>query len=323
MQPIYASIDLGGTNLKCAFATPDGEILLDRSIPTESYKGPGHVLEQMITLVSRMEYELGMNPAALGIGIPGLVDREEGFIRFLPNFPGNWRDIPICQPISSRIKCPVFILNDVRTATLGELKFGHGVDASTMVFFALGTGIGGGVVVDGKLRLGPLGAAGELGHQVILPDGPICGCGNHGCLETLASGPAITAIGVRLMRSGLAPILYELTSGNTELITPEIMAQAALKGDKNIEIELLKCAEYVGIGVVNVIVALHPDLVVLGGGIANMGDLLFDTVRKTVKKRVGMFPTSGIEIKPSLLGDSAGLLGGIALAMDGLRNKLQ
>jgi glucokinase len=186
-----------------------------------------------------------------------------------------------------------------------------------MAFFALGTGIGGGVAIDGRLRLGPLGAAGELGHYTILPDGPRCGCGNLGCLETLASGPAIAAEGVRLMQSGLAPKLYDLVEGDAGRVTTREMAAAAEAGDKNVAEAIVRAARYLGIGVANVVVTIHPEAVVLGGGVAQIGDLLFETVRQTVRERVGMFPTDGVAILPSALGENAGSLGGIALAVQG------
>jgi len=162
-----------------------------------------------------------------------------------------------------------------------------------------------------------LGAAGELGHQTILPDGPRCGCGNRGCLETLAAGPAIAAEGIRLMQSGLAPKLYELVEGDASRVTTREMAAAAQAGDKNVAETIVRAARYLGIGVANVVVVIHPDLVVLGGGVAQIGDLLFDTVRQTVRDCVGMFPTDGVTILPSALGENAGALGGIALAMKG------
>jgi glucokinase len=169
--------------------------------------------------------------------------------------------------------------------------------------------------VDGQLRLGPLGAAGELGHQTILPNGPRCGCGNDGCLETLASGPAITAQGVWLMLSGRAPQLYEIVAGDPGGVTPKEMTLAAEAGDTEVREALIRAARYVGIGVANVVTILHPDLVVLGGGVAEIGDLLFDTVREVVRNRVGMFPTGGVRIERSQLGADAGMLGGIALAV--------
>jgi glucokinase len=235
--------------------------------------------------------------------------------KFLPNLPTHWRDVAVRDILSPQVECPVFLLNDVRTATLGELTFGHGRTANTMVFFALGTGIGGGVAIDGKLRLGPLGAAGELGHHTVLPDGPLCGCGNHGCVEAVASGPAITAEGVRLMLIGQAPRLHDIVQGDVSLVSPRTMAEAAEAGEDAIREAIVRAAQYLGIAVSNVVVTLHPDLIVLGGGVAGIGSLLFDTVWEAMQSRVRMFPVDDIRIEPSMLGERAGMLGGVALAM--------
>jgi glucokinase len=317
MSDIYASVDLGGTNIAGIFAGGDGRVVCEKKVPTQSHEGPEAVLNRVAQLVNGLARESGARPVALGMGVPGLADLQRGVTKFLPNLPTQWRDVPVRDVLSPQVGCPVYLLNDVRMATLGELVFGHGRTARTMVFFALGTGIGGGVAVDGKLRLGPLGAAGELGHQTILPDGPRCGCGSHGCLEALASGPALAAEGVRLMLSGQAPRLHELVRGEASAVTPKEMAAAAEAGDLAIQEAIVRAAGYLGIAVANVVTILHPDLVVLGGGVAAIGPLLFDTVRRTVRERVRMFPTDDVEIKPSLLGEQAGALGGIALAMRG------
>jgi glucokinase len=300
-------------------ATESGEVLCAQSAPTLSHEGPEAVLGRIAALVEDLCRRHNVRPRALGMAIPGLVDFARGATVFLPNFPTQWRGVPVREVLGPWLGCPVHLLNDVRTATLGELTFGLGKDrpGATMAFFALGTGIGGGVVIDGKLRLGPLGAAGELGHHTILPDGPRCGCGNHGCLETLASGPAIAAEGARLLQSGLAPKLHEMVGGDAGRITTREMAAAAEAGDANVREAIVRAAQYLGIGIVNVIVTLHPDLVVLGGGVAQIGPLLFETVRETVRRRVGMFPPDNVEILPSALGENAGALGGVALAMKG------
>ena len=315
MPAVYASVDLGGTNIKGLLAAEDGSAVCSKSIPTNSHEGPHKVLARIAALVGELCRQSPARPEALGMAVPGLVDRRQGLTKFLPNLPTQWRDVPVRDILAPGVGCPVYLLNDVRAATLGELCFGRGRTARTMAFFALGTGIGGGVAVEGRLLLGPLGAAGELGHQTILPDGPRCGCGNRGCLETLASGPAIAAEGIRLMQSGLAPRLHDLVEGDASRVTTKEMTEAAEAGDDNVRDAIVRAARYLGIGVSNVVVVLHPDLVVLGGGVAQIGDLLFDTVRQTVHDRVGMFPTDGVAILPSALGDSAGALGGIALAM--------
>jgi glucokinase len=316
-ETLYASIDLGGTKIACAFGTAGGVVVSERTVPTQSHEGPLSVLGRVADLVNGLAEETNATPAAAGMGVPGLADLFRGMTRFLPNLPTQWRDVPVRDILAPQIGCPVHLLNDVRMATLGELAFGHGREGGTMIFFALGTGIGGGVVIDGRLRLGPLGAAGELGHQTILPDGPLCGCGNRGCLETLASGPAIAAKGVWLLGCGRAPELHRLVEGDAARVTPREMALAAAAGDEAVRDALLRAAEYLGIGISNVIVALHPDMVVLGGGVAQIGDLLFDAVAETVRRRVRMFPVDDIRILPSKVGNRAGMLGGLALASRG------
>ena len=314
---MYASVDLGGTTVACALVSADGRIIAEKSIPTQSHEGPPAVLARISQLVLELARKAGEKPAAVGMGVPGLVDMGRGRTRFLPNLPTQWRDVPVAETLAREIGCPVFLLNDARLATLGELVYGHGRSARSMVFFTLGTGVGGGIVIDGKLRLGPLGAAGEVGHQTVVPDGLVCGCGNRGCLETVASGPAISAEGIRLMRSGLAPKLFEITGGEASAVGPAEMAQAAAAGEPTVREAILRAARYLGIGAANLVSALHPELIVLGGGVAAIGDLLIDEVRAEMLRRVRMFPTDGVRVERSMLADKAGLWGGIALAMRG------
>ena len=312
---MFASVDLGGTTVNCALASADGRIIAERSIPTQPHEGPPAILTRIGELVKELAAKVGATPLAVGMGVPGLLDAERLITRFLPNFPTQWRDVPLAGTLAQHIGCPVFLLNDARAATLGELVFGHGRSVGTMLFFTLGTGVGGGVVVDGKLRLGPLGAAGELGHQTMVTDGLLCGCGNRGCLETLASGPAITAEGVRLMKSGLAPKLFEIVRGEASAIGPKEMAMAAAAGEATVRDAIIRAARYLGIGAANLVTALHPELVVIGGGVAAIGDLLTSTVRDEIRRRVRMFPPDDVRVERSMLGDKTGIWGGIALAM--------
>lgn len=314
MEAVYAGVDLGGTTIHGALATRAGDIICQETIPTESHAGPPAVLERIAGLVRALAEQAGARPQAVGMGVPGLVDVVTGTTRFLPNLPTQWRNVEAGRILSEQLGCPVRLLNDVRIATLGELTYGHGADARSLVFLALGTGIGGGVAVDGKLRLGPLGAAGELGHLTILPDGPLCGCGNRGCLETLASGPAIVGEGVRLLKTGLAPRLYDLVQGDAGRVSPKEIAAAAQAGDTAVQEALRRAGEYLGIGVANVIVTLHPELIVFGGGVAQMGEVLLQYVRETVRRRVHMIPSETVRIEISKLGDQAGVLGAVALA---------
>lgn len=316
MRELFASADLGGTNIHAALADAGGGIVCEEKIPTAAHEGPERVLARIAELVNRLAAQAGGRPRALGIGVPGLADVERGITKFLPNLPSQWREVPMRARLEPAVGCPVFILNDARTATLGELVFGHGRSVQTLLYFGLGTGVGGGVVIDGRLRLGPLGAAGELGHQTILPDGPLCGCGNRGCLETLVSASAISAEGVRLLRSGQAPMLHELTGGEASRVTTATMAAAA-EDDAAVRTAFARAGEWLGIGAANLISALHPEIVVIGGGVALAGALLLEPMRATVRARVGMFPAETVRLEISQLGDRAGLLGGIALALRG------
>jgi glucokinase len=317
---IYGGVDVGGTNIAVAIADQDGNLVSEASVPTMAYQGPESVLHRMGELVLDLAKKQGGTLHGLGVGLPGLIDLQRGTTLFMPNFPTNWRNVTARAVLEKQVSCPVALLNDARIATLGELRFGLGRGVSTMVYVTLGTGIGGGLVVDGKLRLGALGAAGELGHQTILPDGPLCGCGNHGCLETLASGPALTGEGVRLIRSGLAPILHELTSGEASLVNPKEMAEAARRGDVWVKEAIRRAAVYLGIGIANLITVIHPELVVLTGGVATIGDTLLAIIREEVKRRVHMFPPDTVRIEISSLGNRAGVYGAVALALDQYQN---
>jgi glucokinase len=318
MSALYAGVDLGGTNIKAACADEQGNVLVEDRVATDSHEGPEAVLHRIADLVLTLADRAGGRPACVGVGVPGLVDVKTGVTRYLPNMPTKWQQVPAGETLARLIGCPVRLLNDVRTATLGELVFGRGQSVGSMVLLALGTGIGGGIVFDGKLRLGPVGAAGELGHMTIIPDGHLCGCGNRGCLETLVSGPAIAAEGVRLLETGLAPELHRLVDGDAGKVTPLEMKLAAEAGDQTVQDAIRSAANYLGIGVANLIVAVHPDLVVIGGGVANLGAMLIDQVRLTVTQRVRMVPLDTVRIELSALGERAGILGAIALASRGM-----
>lgn len=317
MSEVFASIDLGGTNIHAALARGNGSLLAEVKQPTLSHEGPEAVVERMIAMIRGLTEQLAVTPLALGMGVPGLVDVGTGTTRFLPNMPTQWRGVTVRAMMEQALGFPVHVLNDARTATLGELVFGHGQSVSDLVFFTLGTGVGGGVVLDGKLRLGPLNAAGELGHQTVDPHGLPCGCGSHGCLETVASGPALTAEGVRLLLSGNAPRLHDLCGGDLNRVTAATVGQAAREGDTMLLKAIERMGRWIGIAAANLVSALHPRMIVLGGGVAQLGELLLEPMRQTLHARVGMFPTDDVEVRASQLADTAGLLGGIALASRG------
>jgi glucokinase len=320
MEDVFAGADVGGTSVKLAFGTADGELIAETSLPTDSHRGPEAVLERIAEGLNHLSKQTGAKPKRVGMGIPGIVDIPRGITKFLPNLMGHWKDVPAADILSKHVGCPVLLLNDVRTATLGELAYGHGRNPAigSFVLMAIGTGIGGGVVIDRKLRLGPIGAAGEVGHQTIAPDGPRCGCGNHGCLETLASGTAIAAEGVRLVLMGLAPILRDKAEGNTAKISAKLVAEAADEGDDACRDAIKGAGRWLGIAIANIVTTIHPDLVVIGGGVSRIGEVLIERVREEVVARCPIYPPETIRVEPSLLSDKAGILGTVALAARGL-----
>ena len=314
---MYVGVDLGGTNFTVALAGLDGRIVAEDKRPTLAHEGPGGVLARIGDSIQGLADGLGCVPDAIGIGIPGLVDREKGETRFLPNLPTKWRDVPVAALFGERFGCPVRLLNDARAAALGESRFGHGRRARTLILFTLGTGVGGGVVIDGALRLGPFGAAGEIGHICVEPNGHLCGCGARGCLETVASGPALTAEGVRAVLAGNAPKLHRLCGGDVAKISPVLLGEAAQAGDSGAREVLERAGDLLGMAASAVVLALHPELIVLGGGVASLGDLLIEPMRRSLVSRVRMFPADGVRIERSMLGERAGVYGGLAAAMEG------
>jgi glucokinase len=319
--PVYASVDLGGTNVACLLARADGVALAEGTIPTRSYEGPEAVLARIGELIERLAAEARVRLAAIGVGVPGQADLRAGTTKFLPNLPTQWRDVPVRATLAPRLGCPVYLLNDVRMAALGERAYGLGREVKSFVLYAVGTGVGGGVVLDGRLVLGNLrgadGSVGEIGHMSVDPFGRPCSCGSRGCVELFFSGPALTAEGVRLLLAGNAPVLHELTGGDVAKVTVKTMAEAARRGDERVRASLAWAAERLGIGVAAVVTTLAPELVVFAGGLSALGELVLAPVRATVRARVGMFPTDALRIEISPLGDRAGALGGIALAAAG------
>lgn len=309
----FIGCDLGGTNLRAGLVdTETGEISALMSIPTLAREGHAAVMARMAGLINTVITSSGVPLSVIGgigIGAPGVVDIDRGLVLFLPNLAGTWPDVPLADTIAAATGLPVFLLNDVRSITFAEWKQGAGQGVDTMACFAIGTGIGGGLVINGQLHLGIGGTAGELGHQVIDFNGPLCGCGNHGCLETYASGPAIAAMGLKAITQGLTTCIGELVNYDLNRITPQVISRAALQGDE-IARDIFEQAGFcLGIGITNVLVSVGPRKVVIGGGVSACGDLLLDPIRRTIKARVRVMPVEQVEVVQAGLGNNAGVIG--------------
>ena len=315
----YAGVDFGGTKIAAVLATSHGEIFAEGVIPTLAELGPAQAIERACALLRDLENRSSVEFRAIGLGVPGLVDRDLGQVLFLPNLPGHWRGVGMVAAFEECFKRPASLLNDARMATLGEFTFGGMRGQADLLFVTLGTGIGGGLILDGKLRLGAFSAAGEIGHHTVIPDGVECSCGSRGCLETVVSGPVLAAAGRALMRDGLAPQLEAIVGGDPARISASRMGLAARSGDTAVSDAIRRGAEFLGIGIANAVTIAGVSNVVVGGGLSVLGDLLLAPIRQTVGERVRMFPPEVVQIACSVLGEKSGVLGGVVLALQSSR----
>jgi glucokinase len=266
----------------------------------------------MAELFMRVIQAAGMRKdeiGGIGIGVPGVLDLEKGETLFLPNLPGTWPNVPLQDTITDLTGLRTALLNDVRAITNGEWRFGAGRGVDTVAVFAIGTGIGGGLVINSQLHLGIGGTGGELGHTMIDFNGPRCGCGNDGCLEAYASGPAIAAMGMKAVSQGRTTAIAELCEYDLNRITPELIAKAAQAGDEIAKDIYEKAGFYIGIAAANVCASVGPRRIIIGGGVAQAGELLLDPIRRTIRERVFVMPVDQVEVVSSRLGDNAGVIG--------------
>lgn len=309
----FIGCDLGGTNLRVAVVDVDnGDVLLLESIPTLAWEMHEAVMLRMANLILQVIQSAGLQKEDLGgvgIGVPGVLDLAKGETLFLPNLPGTWPHIPLADTITNLTGLPATLLNDVRSITNGEWRFGAGRGVDTLAVFAIGTGIGGGLVINGQLHLGLGGTGGELGHTMIDFNGPACGCGNNGCLETYASGPAIAAMGMKAVAQGRTTKIAELCQNDLNRITPKLIANAAHAGDEIAKDIYEEAGYYIGIAAANVCAMIGPRRIIIGGGVSKAGSLLLDPIRRTVRERVHIMPVDQVEIVSSQLGDNAGIIG--------------
>ncbi|HEB30399.1 MAG TPA: ROK family protein [Spirochaetes bacterium] len=314
----YAGLDLGGTNIKSVAIDKTGSVLYEKSIPAETGKGPDAVIEKMISLLNGICKDPAMvdrKLRAVGIAAAGVVDMKKGVCKFLPNLPG-WKDIKLVSKLTESLETEIFLINDVRAMTLAEKTYGAGKGVKNLMCLAVGTGIGGGIILNDRLFFGSEGFAGELGHQTVEPRGPRCTCGNNGCLEALASGSNIAFQAMRLVKQGATTRIRDLAGNDLNKITPDIVAEAARQGDP-FALEIWEReAFYLGVGIANLIVIFNPEMIILGGGISEAFDLLVEGIRKTLKERIHLGPDPDkLKIVKSELKNLSGAVGAATWAM--------
>jgi glucokinase len=314
-RPVVA-LDIGGTKILAALVSARYEVLDRELAPTPADSGPQEINRSLFMAIDRLLQKSRLaasDVAAIGLAAAGIIDSARGLITVSPNLPG-WEDIPLRDLVSARYGAYTALVNDASAAALGEYRLGAGRGLHNMVYLTISTGIGGGLIVNGQLYLGSSGSAGELGHMVIDVNGPEDTCGNFGCLESLASGRAIAREAIKRIKKGQASALSMAFSGKIESITARDVAVAAGSGDSLAKEVVRQAAVYLGIGLTNIVNIFNPDTIVIGGGVAKMGELLLEPARQVVAERAFKLPASAVKIVPARLGDDAGVLGAALFA---------
>jgi glucokinase len=314
---LILSIDLGGTKILTAVTNSQGKMLSrDHSI-TPALKGYEAVIQSILESAHRAldQADVAIEKiTAIGVGAPGLSNPETGILFTSPNLPG-WRDVPLRDIVQERLGKKTFVINDANAAALGEFYFGAARGARNFIYITLSTGIGGGIVIDGKIYSGAIGAAGEVGHMTIDDKGPICNCGNRGCWETLASGTALAREARHRIKEGVATSILGYVEGNVEKVTAQVIHNAAEQGDSFAKELITRTGYYVGVGLANLINIFNPELIVIGGGLSNIGDMLLKPAFKVAGERAYKEAFQAVRFASAELGRNSGVLGAAAFAL--------
>jgi len=306
--------DIGGTHLRAAIVDEPGRITGRRDIPTPPEATSEGILEAIGDLLEAVAASADVQPAAACMGAPGLINADAGMVVIAPNVPG-FRNLVLTTPIAGRLGLPVFLENDASAAALGEFRYGAGRGLRHLLHATLGTGIGGGLVIDGRLYRGAQGLAGEIGHIILDPSGPRCNCGSRGCLEAMVSGVAFAERARHLLATGKSQHLGAIVAGREP--TAADLHAAALQGDAFAEAEIRHGGHLLGLGLGSLVNVLNPDAVTLSGGLLAMGEMLLAPLREAMYS-IAYGPASGTLIRLSELGEDAGLLGAAAVGFERL-----
>lgn len=311
---MYIGIDLGGTNIAAGIMDQFGKILLKKSIPTRKERFPEDIVKDIIKLVESLIEESFSSKAdilGIGIGIPGVAN-EEGVVTICVNL--NWYNVPLKKPIEDALGISVFIDNDGNLAALAEYRLGIMKDFDTGVFITLGTGVGGGIILDGKIISGRRNMGGEIGHMIVGENFYDCNCGRNGCLETFASSTAIIKYVTHLISSGEKSCLMEIAEGDISKIDGKAIFKCAQQGDEVSLRAMNRFIKYLAIGIVNIISMISPDIFAIGGGLSEGGKFFIEDLKKEVNKMLyfEMIPAPKIEI--ATLKNDAGIIGAGFLA---------
>lgn len=317
MKKHVVGIDIGGTKLATVVADGEGNILSKIRRPTRADKGPEHAIKLLFEMVNETIAQAGVEQeaiSAIGVSCGGPLDTKTGVVYSPPNLPG-WDAFPLKSRLESEFKIPAIIENDANACALAEYRFGGAKGYDSVLYMTMSTGIGGGIVINGQIYHGANDSAGEVGHQILLPDGPLCGCGKRGCLEALCSGPAIARRAKEAIQKESDTAILTLANRCIDAVKSEHVLAAAQQGD-TLALQLIdETAYYMGWGIANLVNILNPDIVLLGTIAIAAGDLLLEPIRKTVSSHAMARPAEAVKIMPAQLGESLGDLAAIALVV--------
>lgn len=318
MSEVIIGVDLGGTNVKTAVVSRDKKMLTKDSRPTRAEEGPEAVMDVMEAAVRDVMRQSGVGTSqviAVGFGAPGPMNWQTGVVYSPPNLPG-WKNVPLADAMQKRLGLPCYVDNDANVACYGEYWMGAGQGTESMAVFTLGTGVGGGIVVFGRLLRGIDGTAAELGHMTVQRDGRRCGCGAHGCLEAYASVTGMVRTAVEGLEAGKESALRAMCGGDNAKLTGKMISEAARAGDAFAKHVFEETATWLGLGIATIVNIQNPEMVVLCGGMIAAGEMLFEPVRRVVRENAFEVPATRCQIVPAGLGEDSGVLGcaGCALA---------
>lgn len=318
-------VDLGGTNLRIAAVDDRGTLLEKVTLGTQVQRGREYVIGEMTDAIRNVsaKYRDRGDLVGIGIGVPGFIDMDTGTVRESPNLPG-WADYPVHQDIEHRLGTKVVLENDANAAAMGEKWLGAGRDVEDMVMYTLGTGVGGGIIVHGRIWHGMKGMAGELGHHAVVPDGHPCGCGSHGCLEQYASATAVVRMAREAIEKGLSHALANAARNDVEF-SAKVIYQLAIQGDKAAQDIFNIVGRTIGIAVANMVNALNLPMYVIGGGVSSAWDAFSPVMFEEIRVRSFIYRVTAPEavrqgekrtiVTRALLGSDAGLYGAARLPM--------
>lgn len=310
-------VDIGGTKVKFGVVDDSGALLQDHLVPTEAVQGPNHVVEQIAKGVRHLLDKAGDIQGdfiGIGIGAPGTVDLDGGTVKYPPNFP-NWGMFRLGDEIKKIFNVRVEVDNDANAAAVGEAKFGAGVGHPNFIMITLGTGVGGGIIMDGKIFRGTTGGAGELGHISIDYNGPRCNCGNYGCIEAYVGQRYVSKRTVERLKDHPESKIIALAKGDMSKVEPYLISVAANQGDE-FALEVFKeMGTLIGVALATILNILDYRLVIVGGGVANAGKPLFDAMNESTRSRVLAPMREEVQVVPAKLGNHAGILGAAALVL--------